>query len=385
VRAALFSIAFAPDYAASGLFYVAYTAADRSLVVAEGQRSAANPDRGAITRTLFSVAHPLATNHNGGQLAFGPDGLLYVGTGDGGTQGDPEGDAQNPASLLGKILRVDPNGGAPAVWALGLRNPWRFSFDRATGTMVIGDVGGGANEEVDAAPPGGGNFGWATCEGLQASCPAGSVLPVLTLPHGAGYSGVIGGFVVRDAGVPSLLGRYLFGDLGKPTLLSAALGSEGAPCAETTLPIDAPSSFGEDASGHVYVASLSGPVSRIEEGAGAAPCAPAVPAPAAPAADARGCGLEARAPRAQKAGRLKLRLRAREDCAVRLRARGFRTRRVGLEAGVTRVVRITPTAERLRKLERRTRGDRATRVRIRIRARDADGHVGAQRLRARVR
>ena len=186
MRAALFSIAFAPDYPTSGLFYVAYTAADRSLVVAEGQRSAANPDRGAITRTVFSVAHPLATNHNGGQLAFGPDGLLYVGTGDGGTQGDPEGDAQNPASLLGKILRVDPNGGAPAVWALGLRNPWRFSFDRATGTMVIGDVGGGANEEVDAAPPGGGNFGWATCEGLQASCPAGSVLPVLTLPHGAG-------------------------------------------------------------------------------------------------------------------------------------------------------------------------------------------------------
>jgi hypothetical protein len=271
------------------------------------------------------------------------------------------------------------------VWALGLRNPWRFSFDRATGTMVIGDVGGGVNEEVDVAPPGGGNFGWATCEGLQASCPAGLVLPVLTLPHGAGYSGVIGGFVVRDAGVPSLLGRYVFGDLGKPTLLSAALGSEGAPCAETTLPIGAPSSFGEDASGHVYVASLSGPVSRIEEGAGAAPCAPAVPAPAAPAADARGCGLEARAPRAQKAGRLKLRLRAREACAVRLRARGFRTRRVGMKAGVTRVVRITPTTERLRKLERRTRGDRATRVRIRIHARDADGHVGAQRLRARVR
>ncbi len=381
----LLSIAFAPDYAASGRFYVFYTANDGTLTVREGQRGA-DPQRGAIGRTLFTIPHPL-DNHNGGQLAFGPDGLLYVSVGDGGTQGDPEGDAQNTASLLGKILRVAPSGTTPSVWAWGLRNPWRFSFDRQTGAMVIGDVGGGVNEEVSVAPAGGGNFGWNVCEGLQPSCPAGSVLPALTLPHSAGYSGVIGGFVVRDPGVPSLLGRYVFGDLAKPTLMSAALGAEPTPRTESSLPVAGASSLGEDGCGRVYVASLDGPVSRIEEGNGTV-CTGGVatPAPAAPTAPMPsfhpGCGLKVRVPRVQRAGRVKLRLRARRACTVALRSRGFRARRVALAAGRARVVRITPTRKRLRKLER---GDRVKRVRIRIRTRTADGGRGAQRVRARVR
>ena len=148
----LLSIAFAPDYATSGRFYVFYTAADGELVVRAGTRTA-NPNRGQLDRgRLFTVAHPGADNHNGGQLAFGPDGALYASTGDGGGQGDPGDDAQTPGSLLGKILRVPPGGGPPQVWALGLRNPWRFSFDRVTGDMIIGDVGG-SRERGDRLRP----------------------------------------------------------------------------------------------------------------------------------------------------------------------------------------------------------------------------------------
>ena len=379
----LLSIAFAPDYATSGLFYVFYTANDGTLTVREGQRSA-DPQRGTIGRTLFTIPHP-ATNHNGGQLAFGPDGRLYVSTGDGATSSN----GQDPGSRLGKVLRLDPRvTTAPEIWALGLRNPWRFSFDRGTGRMVIGDVGESTNEEIDVAPSTGGNFGWSTCEGTSPTpCPlAGAIAPVLNLPHTDGYSAVIGGFVVRDPGLPTLLGRYLFGDQSKGTLLSAALGSDTVPRVEGSLPVGAPTSLGEDACGHVYVAQGGGAVSRIDDVPGA-PCAggPAVApvAPVAPGATgARGCGLRVRVPRIQPAGRVKLRLRARRACTVTLRARGFRLRRVSLRAGRARIVRITPTRKRLRRLEQ---GDRVKRVRIRVRTRDAAGDRGIQRVRARVR
>jgi hypothetical protein len=392
----LLSIAFPGDYATSGLFYVFYTDAAGDLVVREGTRSAADPNRGELGRTLFSVPHPGPTNHNGGQLAFGPDGALYVSTGDGGGQGDPGDDAQNPSSLLGKILRVDPRvSTAPQVWALGLRNPWRFSFDRATGDMVIGDVGAGLNEEVDfaaAGTPAGRNYGWVRCEGDQPGCPAGTIRPALNLPHPE-YTGVIGGFVVRDPGLPTLLGRYVFGDLSKTTVMSAVVGAGGGSDvrAESSLPVSGASSFGEDGCGHVYVASLDGPVSRIQDGA-VSPCAPAPPAPpAAPLRDTTPCAVKAVSTRTQRilrrGKRLRLTLTASERCAVTLRAKRFRTKRVTLQPNLKRIVRLTPTKRGLRKLRRAlARTDRhRLRITVRISAIDAAGNPSAARARPRIR
>jgi hypothetical protein len=392
----LLSIAFAPDYATSGLFYVFYTDKGGDIVVAEGARSA-DPNRGALTRPLFTVQHDQADNHNGGQLAFGHDGLLYASVGDGGTQGDPEGDAQNPASQLGKILRIAPRtAAAPTVFALGLRNPWRFSFDRATGTMVIGDVGGGVNEEIDVVPAGGDNFGWPACEGTSGSCsnPA-FVAPARNLPPGAGYSGVIGGFVVRDPARPTLAGRYVFGDLSKTTVLSAALGTDSTPRAETGLPVTGPTSFGEDACGRIYVASINGPVYRIQDGAPSA-CPPGqTPAPPGgqpPAGTPRGCGLTVRGQKRtqrilRRGRRLKLRLGAAEPCTVVLRAKRFRTKTVVLGANESRVVRLRATKRGLRKLRRQLRRSDKPRLRVKvtITARDSAGNFGVRRVEPRVR
>jgi len=401
----LLSIAFAPDYGTSGLFYVFYTDNGGDLVVAEGARSAADPNRGALTRTVFTVPHPGEANHNGGQLAFGPDGLLYVGTGDGGGQDDPGNDAQRMDSLLGKILRIDPRTQtAPAIWALGLRNPWRFSFDRGSGATVIGDVGGSVNEEIDVVAPAaggmppatGGNFGWQRCEGTAPTASGtctGFIAPALNLPHGDAYSGVIGGFVVRDPGLPSLSGRYVFGDLSKGTVLSAALGTDTEPRAETTLRVTGPTSFGEDACGRIYVAAFDGPVYRIQDGA-PTPCAgQSTPPPRGqPPAEARACGLRVRGQKRtqrilRRGKRLALRLRAQEPCTVILRAKRFRGKTVVLPANVTRTVRIAPTKRGLRKLRHRLdRSDkRRLRVTVRITARDTAGNFAVRRVKPRVR
>jgi Glucose / Sorbosone dehydrogenase len=386
----MLSIAFPPDHAASGLYYVFYTGAGGDLVVREGSG-------GALGRVLFTVPHRDAPNHNGGQLAFGPDGLLYASTGDGGGQNDPGDDAQRTDSLLGKILRVDPRASAaPEIWALGLRNPWRFSFDRSTGDMVIGDVGGDVNEEIDFGPAGvaNRNYGWVGCEGDQPTCPAGTIRPALNLPQSAGYSGVIGGFVVRDPALPSLVGRYVFGDLAKPTLLSAALGADSTPRPEETLRLAGPSSFGEDGCGHLYVAALDGPVFRIHDGP-ADPCpGPTGPPPptGVPQRDTTPCRVSARAPRRaqrvlRRGKRLRLTLRAGERCRATLRARRFRTKRVTLRPGVARVVRLTPTKKGLRRMRRAlARGDRGRlRVTVRVSARDAAGNPSTVRVRPRLR
>jgi glucose/arabinose dehydrogenase len=389
----LLSIAFAPDFATSGLYYVFYTGANGDLVVREGSG-------GTLGRVLFTVPHGAATNHNGGQLAFGPDGLLYVSTGDGGDQGDPGDDAQNPASLLGKILRVNSrSGAAPEVYALGLRNPWRFSFDRQTGDLIIGDVGGSVNEEIDFSPagtPAGANYGWVRCEGDQPTCPAGTIRPVVNLPRTAGYTGVIGGFVVRDPGLPTLQGRYVFGDITKDTVMSVALGAETTPRAESTLPVSFPTSFGEDGCGHVYVALNGGAVYRIHDGP-AAPC-PGSSGPPPPGGNPPGstdttpCALTARAPkRAQRilrrGKRLRITLRASEACTATLRAKRFRTKRVTLKANVRRIVRLTPTKRGLRRMRRTlARSDRPRlRISVRISARDAAGNPSAARIRPRLR
>ena len=235
----LLSMAFALDYATSGLFFVYYTAKSPvgQVTIEEHRVDPANPDRAdpSYERPLVTIPHDQQANHNGGQLQFGPDGLLYAGTGDGGSGGDPSGNAQNttpaPPTVangvnhdyrLGKLLRIDPATGAVSIFAYGLRNPWRFSYDRNTGDLVIGDVGQDRYEEVDfAVAPGdgaGANYGWNTYEGLHtypAGAPAGAapgtVLPVIEYPHGPACS-ITGGYVVRDPALPELAGTYLYGD-----------------------------------------------------------------------------------------------------------------------------------------------------------------------------
>jgi glucose/arabinose dehydrogenase len=271
----LLSVAFAPDYDRSGLFYVNYTNADGNSVTAEYRRSEDDP---AIAdpesaRELLLI-EDFASNHNGGLLLFGPDGL-YLGMGDGGGAGDPERTAQNPNSPLGKLLRLDPGRpGEYEVAALGLRNPWRYSFDSLTGDLWIGDVGQSALEEIDAVTQdelrGGGppNFGWSAFEGSapynsDQEAP-GAIEPVLEYGRDGGCS-VTGGYVVRDPELRSLQGRYLYGDYcaGELRSFTADPSSAAADDRALGLQVDGLSSFGEDVDGNVYAVSLAGPVYRL--------------------------------------------------------------------------------------------------------------------------
>jgi glucose/arabinose dehydrogenase len=285
----LLGLAFAPDYATSGVFYVDYTVPGNDIEVVQYRRAAGNPNLAstASARLLLRIDHHAYSNHNGGQLAFGPEGDLYIGVGDGGSEDDPAGNGQNTDTLLGKILRVDPASGGgysiprsnpfvgqagrrPEIWAYGLRNPWRFSFDRASGALIIGDVGQDLQEEVDFAPAGtgaGANYGWSIWEGQRRNKPGDAphaVFPSLVALHSDGYCAIIGGYVVRDRSLPSLYGRYLFGDYCRAPIESVALhhGHAGG-LRETGLRVSATSSFGEDAARHIYIASLDGPLYRI--------------------------------------------------------------------------------------------------------------------------
>jgi glucose/arabinose dehydrogenase len=294
----LLSIAFAPDYAKSRRFYVNYTDRAGTQSVVEYRRSKASRDRAdAGSARLVLRYDGVEANHNGGLLAFGPDRMLYIGTGDGGGANDQHGargNAQDLGSLLGKLLRIDPrrsgakpyrvppsnpfvgrSGARPEIYSYGLRNPWRFSFDRRTGDLAIGDVGQDKIEEVDFATKGaarGVNYGWRPLEGTRRNFdePApGAVAPVIELSHADGNCSITGGYVVRDAGVPALLGRYVYGDYCAGRLRSAEL-SAGSAQGDALVPglpkVDALSSFGEDARGRVYVMSLSGPVYRLAAG-----------------------------------------------------------------------------------------------------------------------
>jgi glucose/arabinose dehydrogenase len=281
----LFSIAFAPDYASSGLFYVYYTRdvnpGLHSLRIEEFKRSASNPDVADLgsRRIVLDIGHPGADNHNGGQLQFGPDRFLYAATGDGGS--GQSANAQNPGSLLGKLLRIDPRG-STQVYSTGLRNPYRFSFDRSTGDLTIGDVGGSAWEEIDFTPEGGGsgaNFGWHCFEGkhVLVGCPVPNhTPPVLEYPNGGSGAAVSGGFVIRDSALPSLRGRYIYADtfnaLGgqiRTAVLGPGTATGDAPLGLTANGV---SSFGQDACGHIYVATLGGTVFRLEPTSGGFPC-----------------------------------------------------------------------------------------------------------------
>ncbi len=297
VEQGLLSMAPAPDFADSGRFYVYYTGRDSGAIHVAELRASGDVADPATLRDVITIPHADAPNHNGGQLQFGPDGYLYLGTGDGGGGNDNSGagnNAQNLGRRLGKLLRIDPRpsgaaqyavpadnpfaatpGAAPEIWSYGLRNPYRFSFDRATGALVIGDVGQNSYEEIDYAPgpaPGRGvNFGWRCREGahptptLGSPCTApGAVDPVLEYGHGGGACAVTGGYVVRDPGLDQLRGRYLYADYCGGELRSARLA---VPLAADDRPLGIAlpqvSSFGEDACGRVYVASRQGEVARL--------------------------------------------------------------------------------------------------------------------------
>jgi glucose/arabinose dehydrogenase len=288
----LLGLAFPRDYSKTGLFYVDYTTSDNDLRIAQFHRSAANPNLAnpESGRTVLMIDHRTYTNHNGGQLDFGPDGFLYIGVGDGGSEGDPDGNGQNTDTLLGKILRIDPSidggytipdsnpfagtsGDRGEIWAYGLRNPWRFSFDRLTGDLIIGDVGQDRYEEIDYQANGtgaGANYGLSLFEADRRNKPGRiphAVFPSIVAPHSSGYCAIIGGFVVRDHSVPSLYGHYLFGDYCRPQIEAVKLSRGGARGLHATgLQVSSTSSFGEDAAGHIYISSLAGPVYRLVQG-----------------------------------------------------------------------------------------------------------------------
>ena len=290
----LLSMAFAPDYATSGHFYVYYTDKDAKQRVVEFRRASADRADGSSARLVLRMDDPEA-NHNGGLLVFGPDKRLDIGTGDGGGANDQHGDrgnAQNLGSPLGKLLRIDPRasggrpyrvpssnpfadraGARPEIYAYGLRNPWRYSFDRRTGDLVIGDVGQNAVEEIDFARRGTGrgvNWGWRPLEGTRRNFPderaPGARAPVIEHSHSEGYCSITGGYVVRDPKLTPLRGRYVYGDFCEGHIRSATLRAgrrtTGKPIGG--LPkVSSLSSFGEDASGRLYAISLEGPVYRL--------------------------------------------------------------------------------------------------------------------------
>jgi glucose/arabinose dehydrogenase len=288
----LLSIAFAPDYAVSGLFYVFYTDNDGDEAVVEYKRKTEDVADPGSARQLMKVADP-EPNHNGGLLLFGPDDHLYIGIGDGGGAGDrhgARGNGQNLGTLLGKILRIDPkaagsrpytipsdnpfvsrSGAKGEIYSYGLRNPWRFSFDRAKGDLTIGDVGQNEIEEIDFVRKGkgrGANFGWRPFEGNDRFAPGesapGAIKPVITERHSDGNCSITGGVVIRDPALKAWRGRYVFGDFCRGVIQTAVLsGGKARNKTDRKLEVPQLSSFGEDARGRVYATSLDGPVYRF--------------------------------------------------------------------------------------------------------------------------
>jgi glucose/arabinose dehydrogenase len=276
----LLSIAFPPDYKQSRRFYVYYTDPAGNIRIDEFRRKSATRAARGSRRALVEIPHPINANHNGGQLQFLGD-LLYFGTGDGGSGGDPPNNAQSRSSLLGKLLRIDPRraGARPEIVSVGLRNPFRFSFDTVTAAqprIAIADVGQDRFEELDYLPVAaaqGANFGWDAFEGSApyrgansgTSDPGGTVKPILAYPHSRGGScTIIGGYVVRDPRLPALRGRYVYADLCEGQLRSLVPHLRRASNDHKLgLQVSTPSSFGEDTHGRVYVASLEGPVYRL--------------------------------------------------------------------------------------------------------------------------
>ena len=288
----LLGLAFDPDYASTGHFVVHYTDTNGDTHLSQFTVSS-DPDVAdpASEQVILTADQPY-NNHNGGQVLFGPDGMLYLGLGDGGSEGDPQGRGQDLSDLLGSILRLDvrstspyavppdnpfvgQTGVQPEIWSYGLRNPWRFSFDRTTGDLYIGDVGQDSFEEVDVAPAAAGsgkglNFGWNIMEGTHcynaSTCnQSGLTLPVLEYAHSEGCS-VTGGYVYRGSVIPALQGLYFFGDYCQGWVRSFRY--QGGSATELTdwptlRPGGSITSFGEDAAGELYVVIQSGSVFKI--------------------------------------------------------------------------------------------------------------------------
>jgi glucose/arabinose dehydrogenase len=286
----LLGLAFHPAYSSNGRFYVDYTSSRSGSLrsyVARYQVSASNPDS-AVRSTgdvLLSIDQPF-DNHNGGKIAFGPDGYLYISLGDGGSGNDPQGNGQNLSVLLAKILRIDVDSPAPPlaygipitnpfasntqgirreIFAFGLRNPWRFSFDAQTGALWAGDVGQGAREEIDTIRAGG-NYGWRLMEGtlctpgVNTTCAdtAGLIRPLWEYPHSAGDASITGGYVYRGNTIPALRGKYIYADYSSGRIW--ALTTNGTSPATNTLLLDSPyaiSSFGEDRLHELFVVAYS--------------------------------------------------------------------------------------------------------------------------------
>jgi glucose/arabinose dehydrogenase len=275
----LLGLAFHPQYAQNGRFFVNYTDKNGDTVLARFQVSSdpnvADPNSEV---KILGVDQPFA-NHNGGGLVFGPDSYLYAGLGDGGSQGDPFGNAQNTGVLLGKILRLDVDSAEPyavpadnpfgnEVWAYGLRNPWRFSFDKSTNDLYIADVGQNTWEEIDFLPagsPGGTNFGWNFREGAhdyKGGGPAGMVEPVAEYSHSEGGCSVTGGYVYRGS-LPEWNGIYLYADYCKG-LIWGLIQSDGGWQSQPLFDLDVTiTSFGQDSSGELYILSDSGSIFRL--------------------------------------------------------------------------------------------------------------------------
>ena len=289
----LLGLAFHPRYKENGFFFVYFTAPGGDLTLARF-RVSGDPNRAdaGSSTILLRIPHAQFANHNGGQLAFGPDGYLYAGPGDGGSGGDPGNNAQTLTSLLGKLLRIDVDSGSPyaipptnpfanrndargEIWAYGLRNPWRFSFDRETGDLWIADVGQNAWEEVNVQPAtsiGGENYGWRRMEGTHCFNPSANcqqpniTLPVIEYARSGGACSVTGGYRYRGARYARLRGTYVYGDYCSGQIWGALPAADGRwttrQLFDATFRI---SSFGEDMNGELYVADYDGRVWAIED------------------------------------------------------------------------------------------------------------------------
>ncbi len=459
----LYSLAFSPHYATDHLFYVAYSGVDDPDTVAEDEAGdwhltefsadgdSADPSR---AREVLTIKYPAAQLHYAGQLNFGPDGYLYVTTGDGGPQGDPDGNAQNLESLLGKILRIDPSGSGPGeytvpadnpftdtasctdgcdeIWAYGLRNPWRFSFDRLTGDLVIGDVGYSLWEEVDFAPgpdPGRGlNFGWNCREGAHPGPGESSLLcadragtftePVFEYAH-VGPCSVTGGYVVRDRALDDLYGRYVYGDWCVGELRSLNLGLPTASGDRSEgLSVPRVTSFGEDAACRIYAVSIRGPVYRLTEPAAdeqsgcSQPPEPPPPKGGSPPPDTS-ITLSLAAKRTQKVKKLEVKLSCgAEVCVAELggkavakkkggkrkgasaaKKKGKRTFKVkqktfSIPAGEQKTKRVRFKKNKksvLRRLLKRNSYRKGTETKLKVTATDAAGNTDSERAKVKLR